>query len=319
MNASPILVARTPHALHDPARHWPETNCYVDLWIELLDWLGYPPEAALAFTVAQAFEGDQLTFFKVPQEDLRVLYGLQVAEVSIHDTLERHLETWIRRGAVLLVEVDAFYLPDTAATSYRREHAKTTIGIHAIDAQARSASYFHNASHALLDGQDYAGALRLLPALAAQPDLLPPYVESVQRSAAPLEAEPRRAASLALLRRHLSRRPTHNPFSAWRAAFDEQLQELLSRPARYHAYAFNFTRQGGANFELLASYADWLDAGALGDVAAWCRDIAATSKVLQFRLARAVARGRPDACDDCFDRLEHSYRHAIERLVAFAG
>ncbi|ERM02938.1 hypothetical protein Q644_14080 [Brucella intermedia 229E] len=30
----------TPHALHAQTRIWPETNCYVDLWIEVLATLG---------------------------------------------------------------------------------------------------------------------------------------------------------------------------------------------------------------------------------------------------------------------------------------
>ena len=29
-----------PHPLHDSGRDWPETNCYVDLWIELLHGRG---------------------------------------------------------------------------------------------------------------------------------------------------------------------------------------------------------------------------------------------------------------------------------------
>ena len=36
-------------------------------------------------------------------------------------------------GRPAIVEVDAFYLPDTAGTSYRAAHVKTSIGIQAID------------------------------------------------------------------------------------------------------------------------------------------------------------------------------------------
>ena len=31
------------HALHAPERNWPETNCYVDVWVELLHDLGLDP------------------------------------------------------------------------------------------------------------------------------------------------------------------------------------------------------------------------------------------------------------------------------------
>src|SRR5437763_891002 len=58
--------AYKPHALHDSERMWPETNCYIDLWIEVLSTLNLPPEAMLGFTMGQDFEGDQFTFFKVP-------------------------------------------------------------------------------------------------------------------------------------------------------------------------------------------------------------------------------------------------------------
>ena len=63
------------HALHAPDRIWLETNCYVDVWIEVLHAFGLEPLAALPFTVSQDFEGDHFTFFKFPAEDLRALYG----------------------------------------------------------------------------------------------------------------------------------------------------------------------------------------------------------------------------------------------------
>ncbi len=55
-----------PHPLHATERTWTETNCYVDLWIELLHSLGLDPLAAAAFTISTDFEGDQWTFFKFP-------------------------------------------------------------------------------------------------------------------------------------------------------------------------------------------------------------------------------------------------------------
>ena len=32
--------AYKPHALHSGERMWPETNCYIDLWIEVLSTFG---------------------------------------------------------------------------------------------------------------------------------------------------------------------------------------------------------------------------------------------------------------------------------------
>ena len=79
------------HALHSSERAWPETNCYVDLWIEVLATSGVAPEAMLGFTLTQDFEGDQFTFFKVPLEDLDTLYGIRATELAIYDLSLIHI------------------------------------------------------------------------------------------------------------------------------------------------------------------------------------------------------------------------------------
>ena len=71
------------HRLHTQERNWAETNCYVDLWIELLHAWGFEPLAAMPFTLAIDFEGDQWTFFKFPLADLWELDGLDVQELAI--------------------------------------------------------------------------------------------------------------------------------------------------------------------------------------------------------------------------------------------
>src|SRR5262245_40425576 len=101
-----------PSALHGGNRIWPETNCYIDVWVELLPALGHPVEPALSFTVLQDFEGDQFTFFKFPLEDLQTLFGLSVQELAIYESVEAQTMAQLRRGRPVLVEVDAFWLPD---------------------------------------------------------------------------------------------------------------------------------------------------------------------------------------------------------------
>ena len=73
--------------LHAAGRDWPETNCYTDMWIEILHATGAEPAAGLGFTLTQDFEGDHFTFFKFPQEDLEALYGARVTELAIYDTV----------------------------------------------------------------------------------------------------------------------------------------------------------------------------------------------------------------------------------------
>ena len=52
-------AAYSAHALHSLDRSWPETNCYTDLWIELLHALGMEPHAMLPFLFSLDFEGEQ--------------------------------------------------------------------------------------------------------------------------------------------------------------------------------------------------------------------------------------------------------------------
>ncbi len=139
--------AYQPHALHQGDRDWVETNCYVDLWIEILHGFGFDPTASLPFTVALDFEGDQWLFFKQPTSDLMELYGVDVQELNIWHNLIANTCEQVSRGRVVMVEVDSFHLPDTKGTSYQVSHTKTTIGIQSIDAEERELGYFHNAGY----------------------------------------------------------------------------------------------------------------------------------------------------------------------------
>lgn len=303
------------HPLHRGERIWLETNCYVDLWIEALHARGLDPLAMLGFTVIQDFEGDQFTFFKVPLEDLETLYGLRVQELAIYDSVEAHVAAQLARapdGGLVLVEVDGFHLPDTRGTSYGTTHVKTTVGIVRIDPAARTMDYFHNAGFHRLEGADYEG----VAAAAAGP--LFPYVEFVKPAQPALEGGALMEASLALLRRHLARRPAENPIAAYRAAFPEHLDRLLSRPMEYfHLYAFNLLRQLGANFELLGAHVHWLDGPAEAEEA--CRTIAEGAKAMQFQLARTVARRKAPDLSEGFDRMERAHDTALGMLARHYG
>jgi hypothetical protein len=284
------------HALHGPDRRWPQTNCWTDLWIEIVAALGHDPLAMLGFTVAQDYEGDQATFFKVPTEDMERLFGLRLLELSIFDRLEAHVVEQCARGRIVVVEVDGHFLPDTLGVSYRTTHPKTTIGITAIDPYGRRLKYFHNDGFFALEGEDYDGIFGRRGE-AVDPAKLFPYAEFLKIP----ERAPRvdlRAEALALLRHHLARRPATNPFAAWAADFDRHAADLATRPPEwFHIYAFNLPRQYGANFELLASHLAWLrDQGEtdLDAAIAAAEEIAEAAKVFQFKLARAMAKKKFD-------------------------
>lgn len=308
--------AYRPHTLHSAQSNWPETNCYVDLWIEVLHSLGLTPQAALGFTVRQDFEGDQFTFFKFPLEDLATLFGLQVQELAIYDSVEAHTLEQLQRGRLVLVEVDSFYLPDTQGTSYRATHGKTTIAINHLDGAQRRLHYFHNAGYFALAGDDFDGILR--PSANNPLATLFPYVEFVKRGATPSASL--HQAALKLLRSHLEQRPDGNPIRAYQQAFAEHAAALSQRPMEYfHLYAFNTLRQLGANFELLAAHLNWLAEQGEADLKPAidaATELAGGAKILQFQLARAVAKKSFERFVDALTPLAAAYDVALLTLVA---
>jgi len=264
--------------------------------------------------VRQDFEGDHFTFFKFPLEDLEALFGLAVQELAIYDSVEAHTLEQLRRGHVVLIEVDSHWLPDAGPT-YRTSHVKTTVAAVAIDKAARRFGYFHNTGYHTLAGDDYEGLFKA-PAAAG----MFPYCEFVKRDGGKaLQGAALKAASLGLLKRHLAHRPTANPVTAWRAALPGHLERLAARDMEYfHLYAFNLPRQLGANFEMLGSYLDWLsrqgEAG-LEETAAACRRIAEGAKAVQFQLARMANRRRFDSARLDLEPIEKDYASALSALA----
>lgn len=296
---------------------WPVTNCYIDAWMQILSGRGLDPIAGLGVTLAQDYEGDQFTFFKYLHEDLELLYGIVVGELSSYLPLEEHLYQQVKLGRLVLVEVDGYYLPDTRATSYRTQHTKTTIAVDVIEPRAGRLEYFHNTGHYELTGEDYAGAFRKLPGQHVVDDVLPPYVEFVKFQFSPLTGAVLKNIAVQLLRKHLRRRPAQNPMLRFREEFPHQLEWLIAHPDRFHDHAFNNFRQLGANYELLARHIDWLRDGRMGDLKdahEAARTISGTAKAMQFKVARAVSKRRPDPCDAMFDTLEHNYARVITGL-----
>jgi hypothetical protein len=284
------------HRLHEQEREWAETNCYVDVWIELLHAWGLEPVAALPFTLATDFEGDQWTFFKYQPEDIYELYSLDVLELAIWRPLPVHIEEQLSLGRPVLVELDSFYLPDTAGSAYKLEHVKTTVGIVEIDIEKEHLGYFHAQGYYHLDGDDFANVFHTRG--EKNPAILPPYCEIVKRAPAPpLQGEELLRGSLRLLRKYLQRLPEVNPFTKFRARFESDLTWLINEPlAMFHQYSFATLRQFGACYEVAGAYLKWLQAQGVSDLdkpiesVLW---ISNAAKTMQFQLARAMARKKP--------------------------
>ncbi len=282
------------HSLHAVDRVWLESNCSVDLWIELLHTAAMEPIAALPSALCVDFEGDQWTLFSIPRADLFALYGVDVIELNVWRPLTSHIEDQLALGRPTIVDVDAFYLPDTAGITYRSEHEKTAIGIQAMDATGRRLGYFHNAGYYELDGEDFCGVFGLD---RGGSDRLAPHVEVAKLATGPRRSD--RAligTSLELLRGHLTRCPDRNPFRRYAVELSTNLESLRGQPlARFHAYAFATLRQCGAAFDLACAYLRWLESNGeagLEQIATDCDVIAATAKALQLKTARFVNNGR---------------------------
>lgn len=305
------------HALHREERVWPETNCWVDLWIELLHALGQDPVAAMGFALALDFEGDQWRFFKFAPADLGALYGVDLQELAIWRPVEWHVREQVAAGRPVIVEVDAFHLPDTAGTSYGADHVKTSIAVQMIDPESRRLGYFHNAGYFELAGDDYAGVF------AAVGAGLPPYVEFVRLDGLRrLEPHELVARAVALGRAHFERRPADNPVRRFRTRFAADLEWLRAEPmSTFHLYAFATLRQCGAGAEVAATFLRWLGCHGhrgLEPAAAAYQRVSESAKGVQFTLARAVA-GRSVEFSPMFDAMERDWDQATAVLAARHG
>jgi hypothetical protein len=256
------------------------------------------PLAGLGFTLGLDYEGDQFTFYKFPHGDLRLLYGIEVQELNIWRALAVHAAEQYALGRMLLVEVDAFFLPDTAGVSYRYEHGKTTIAVASIDVDRQLLRYFHSRGCHTLGGNDFCGTLRT-GEYVADIGVLPPFAEIAK-----LDREHRldtRALverALALTRLHLSTAPTDNPIARYADRLASDLAWLRDDPrASFHQYAFATVRQAGSCFGLTAAFLQWLDANGATEVresAVAFDRLSSAAKTVQFKLAR-MARLKRDA------------------------
>ena len=304
------------HALHGEDRIWVEKNCYIDVWIELLHALGLDPVAALSVALAVDFEGDQWTFFKPSHDELRALYGLEVQELNVWRPLWQHAVEHLGAGKLISTEADAYWLPDTAGTDYRTQHAKTTIVLNEFDLQAQNLGYFHNGGYHRLQGEDFVRTFRLDE--PADAPFLPLYAEFVRIDRI-VRRDPGQLRSLARERMHhaLARRPQRNPIERFWGRFEQELPRLQAAGlSAYHAWAFATLRQLGAAFELVALQVRWIDLGHDSTAAAAFERIAHHSKTLILKVARAVNSGRSLDVRGQFDDMAQAWEQGMQALAA---
>jgi hypothetical protein len=303
------------HLLHAPERTYIETNCYTDILIEFLHARGDEPLAMMGCVLRVDFEGDQWTFFKPLPEHIDRLYGVDIHEMQPYRSLPDQIAEQLARERTVIVELDSWYLPDTASTSYRREHVKSSVVAEAIDRQGERLRYFHGPGYFELEGQDYRGVFRLERPFSE--DVLPPYTELVRLDAgSSLTGDSLRAAARELLAEHLERRARPNPFARFGAQLATDLPRLLEGShAAYHDYAFATVRMVGSAFEAGASHIRWLlgdpgasAASAMGRVVEGC-------KFLSYKLARRRVFDPADAITELALAWDQAYAE-LERALA---
>ncbi len=299
------------HKIHTQDRDWAETNCYVDVWIELLHALDFEPIAAMPFTLGIDFEGDQWTFFKFQLSDLHQLFGIEVQELAIWKPLATHVADQVSLGRPVLVELDSMYLPDTAGTAYKIAHVKTTVAVNSIDIKNKKLAYFHAQSYYQLEGEDFDKVFRLTESF--DDSYLEPYVEIAKlNNKQKLSQSEVITESVLLLKKQLQQMPKTNPFHLFKVQLEKDLEWLKGEDIdMFHQYSFATLRQLGACFELANGYLQWLsENGQEGLIPAseQYKQISALAKVYQFKLARVVSRGKSidltaiDEMAECWDR-----------------
>ena len=323
-----VVAPAQRHSLHGDGAIWRETNCYTDVWIEVLHALGLEPLAMLGPCLRVTLEADQWTFFKPSFDDLYALYGIDVSETNPWRGLVQTCETAAETGRIALPEVDSWFLPDTAGVSYQLAHVKSTIAVLAIDVATKELSYAHNAGCYKLSGSDFDGLFGL-GHYERTADHLPPYVDMMMPpKATAVSTRDLAMRSLSILGRHIARLPQENPFNEWSRRFGAEIEAVraTANGEGFHAYAFTTFRQFGPAFELSARHLHWLatestlpssSQSAVRAAAEHYGAIASTALVLQMRTARAVMSGKPLDPTSWMTELSDAWHGAGEALRSF--
>jgi hypothetical protein len=308
--------------LHAEACVWVEKNCYVDIWIEVIHALGLEPRAILPFVAAIDFEGDQWTFFKPPHAELTDLYGIDVQELNVWRPLLEHALEHLAAGKLISTEADAFWLPDTSGTDYRRQHTKSTIVLNDLDLGNRTLGYWHNAGYYRLEGEDFSRTFRL--DAPPDPTFMPLFAELVRvDDVIRRPTEELVAMSQMLWLRHLKRRPHTNPVRRFQERFEHDLPAMQDKGlAFYHAWAFGTIRQLGAAFELAALNLKWLTAEGtegLGTATTAFEELANSNKTFILKGARATNSRKPFDGAALFDGMANAWERGLTSLETLWG
>ena len=312
------VATYTAHSLHGPNRNFVESNCYIDIWVELIHAAGLEVYPFLAFTLASDFENDQWTFYKPSFEDIQSLYGISVHELYLWGGLHQQIARQLQHNKMVLLEADAFFLPDTQETDYKQNHVKTTIGIESIDLENKTMGYFHNAGYFQLKEDDFNSIFHLnKPAIDGY---LPPYCEIAKLdNLHKYSPEIIRDKAKERLNHYLAQLPKNNPITRFKEGFAQELVYLCEQGLEsYHHYAFGSLRQLGSGYEFTAYFLRALQEAEghdrLESIAAMFDEISVTAKTLILKGARMVNRKNIKDVSADFDSMAQHWDNAMAAL-----
>ena len=313
------LKWRGPHPWHQGERVWSTTNSHLDVWIELLHTLDLDPAPILLPTICADFEGDQWTMTSVASADLWACYGIVVEELLVWRPLLAHLVEQLDRGNAVLVEVDAFHLPDMTGSSYHREHLKSLIAVTGYDRHAHRLRYLHGSVGAEVDGEELDALLGGGVGTAQ----MPPHVQIVKldRVVARTAAE-RALIGVALARFHGTRLPVRNPVRGFADALRSHGAWLAGGDAdHYQRWAFATLQQCGASFEVGADVCSWLayHGEPVTAAVAPLRLISHAARALHQRLVRVSQSGRMPDVGHTVDDMARAWDDAMAVLRPLYG
>lgn len=316
---SPNLDWRGPHSWHQGERVWSATNSHLDVWIELLHTLDLDPAPVVTPALCADFQGDHWTLTTVSPADLWACYGISVEELFVWRPLLAHVVEQLDRGNALLVEVDAFHLPDMVGSSYHREHTKTLVAITGYDRVSHRLRYLHGMVGGDIGGDD----LDALLSTGLGASQLAPHVTVVRLDRlAPRTPAERAQIGIALARFHGTRLPARNPvreFSdalrshgAWLAGGDAEL---------YQCWAYANLQQCGAAFEVGADVCSWLaqHGEPVAEAVAPLRMLSHAARALHQRLVRVSQSGRMPEVGHTLEDMAKAWDDAMSVLKPIYG
>ena len=263
-------------------------------------------------TVRMDFEGDQWTFFKPLPRTSSCCSGSTSTRCSPTARCPSRPPSRSPSGRTMIVELDSWYLPDTAATSYRAR-TRQELGRRRGDRPGgERLRYFHGTGLYELDGEDYRGVFRL--GRRFSDDVLPPYTELVRFDAGPrLRGRGAARGRACAAARPPRPPPREQPVRALRRRSSSATCRACSRatPRDYHAYAFATVRMAGSAFEV-ARLPGAVAAGRRAPTAPRrrCSGSSRAARCSRFKLARR----RPFDPEPALAALAAAWDEAMEPL-----